>query len=116
MNSQQLIDFLKTGMGTAQELTDELLRQFFNYLIVSTVLHMVMVAMIFGFVYMSLSKGIKLFADDKVSQGWAAGLKVIRVLLVVGSIAYSYSSIAPIIEPLVAPHVWLIKQGIKLTK
>ncbi len=36
---------------------------------------------------MSLSKGIKLFADDKVSQGWAAGLKVIRVLLVVGDTA-----------------------------
>lgn len=116
LNTEQLLDFLKTGMGTAQQVSDELLRQFLNYLFVSTALHAVTIGIIFWFLYASLSKGIKLLAEDTVSQQWALALKAVRVVLVVGTIGYSYNSISAVIEPMVAPHVWLIKQGVKIVK
>lgn len=116
MNTQQLLDFLKTGMGTAQQVSDELLRQFTNYLLISTALHAATTALVFWFLYASVSKGIRLFADDTTSQRYAAALRVVRTALVAGTIIYTYSSLSEVIEPLVAPHVWLIKQGVGVMK
>lgn len=116
LDTQQLLDFLKTGMTSAQTVSDELIRQFTNYLLVALILKIVTVAAVFGFIYSSMGKGIKLLAEDKVSQGWAAGLKSLRVIVVAGSIVYSYHSISSVLEPLMAPHVWLLKQGIEVIK
>lgn len=116
MNTEQLIDFLKTGMGTATQVSDTLLRQFTNYLFIQAALDFIVTAMVFSFLYASIGKGIRFFADDKVSQGWAIALRALRTCLVVGSIVFSYLHLRPSIEPLVAPHIWLLKQGLEVMK
>lgn len=114
MNTQLLLDFVKTGMGSLEGASDELIRQFTNYLIVSTLLHLLTIGIIFGFLYASLGKGIKLIVDEQL--GWKAVLRAFRVALVCSSVYYSYYSVSLVLKPIMAPHVWLIENGFKILK